>query len=76
MKALVLLETDLKRILNDKLTAEVRVNYLNTLKILTYLVVEFTNHMEKKQQSSKENDFLPAGSKVTKTVNKTNLVVT
>jgi len=32
--------------------------------------------MEKKQQSSKENDFLPAGSKVTKTVNKTNLVVT
>jgi hypothetical protein len=64
MKALVLLEIDLKRVLNEKLTSEVRVSYLNTLKILTYLVVEFTNHMEKKQQSSKENDFLSAGSKV------------
>ncbi len=64
MKALVLFEIDLKRVLNEKLTSEVRVSYLNTLKILTYLVVEFTNHMEKKQQSSKENDFLSTGSKV------------
>ena len=55
-KSLELLENDLKRYLNEKMASDVRVKYLNTLKILTYLVVEFTNYMEKKQQNSKEND--------------------
>ena len=56
IKGLDLLENDLRRLLNEKMASETRVKYLNTLKILTYLMVEFANHMEKKQQSTKEND--------------------
>ena len=56
IKGLDLLENDLRRLLNDKMASDTRVKYLNTLKILTYLMVEFTNHMEKKQQSTNGND--------------------
>ena len=59
IKGLVILENDLKRkILCEKVSNDMRTKYLNTLKIFTYLTVEFTNHLEKKQQSSKDNDIL------------------
>ena len=64
MKGLSMLEIDLKRVLADKMSKETRCKYLNTLKILVYLVVEFSNYCEKKQLAAKDNDLMPtAGTK-------------
>ena len=62
---MVSLETDLKKLLNEKQSTEVRVKYLNTVKIFIYLIVEFSNFLEKKQLKDKDSDLLPsAGGKV------------
>ena len=45
-----------------------RTKYLNVLKIFIYLTVEFTNHLEKKQQSSKDNDILNSSNTKVKPV--------
>ena len=62
IKGLVMLENDLKKVLNDKLTNEVRVKHLNTLKMFTYLTIEFTNCLEKKQANAKDGDFLASSA--------------
>ena len=59
IKGIQMLEGELKRALADKLSNEDRVNYLKTLKILTFLIVEFSNFLEKKFISGKENELLP-----------------
>ncbi|CAF0903319.1 unnamed protein product [Brachionus calyciflorus] len=58
IKGLQLIESDLKKILSDKIPSETRIKYLNSLKILIYLTVEFSNFFEKKFLTSKENDLL------------------
>lgn len=53
------LENDLKKkILVEKIPSDLRIKYLNALKIFIYLTVEFTNHYEKMQKTSKDNDLL------------------
>ena len=64
IKGLSLLEIELKRVLSEKMPTDTRIKYLHTLKILIYLVVEFTNFCEKKEQSSKDNDLLTSSNKV------------
>lgn len=59
LRGMIMLETDLKKkILVEKVSNDVRVKYLHTLKIFIYLLVEISNHLEKKQQISKDNDIL------------------
>jgi hypothetical protein len=53
------LENDLKKkILVEKIPSDLRIKYLNALKIFIYLTVELTNHYEKMQKTSKDNDLL------------------
>ena len=54
-KGLNMLELELKKILADKLVDDKRLEYLNTLKICTYLTVEFSNFMEKKTSKEAQN---------------------
>ena len=62
---MIILEGDLKKILNEKQPTDIRVKYLNTVKIFIYLIVEFSNFLEKKQISAKDSDLVPsAGGKV------------
>jgi condensin complex subunit 1 len=61
IRGINLLEGELKKVLAEKVTNEVRIQYLNTLKMFIYLLVEFTDFMEKKQIGSKENDLMPMG---------------
>lgn len=63
IKGIQLLEADLHKALVDKMPNELRVKYLNTLKIFTFLIVEFSNFLEKKFISSKENELLPQGKR-------------
>ena len=65
IKGMTMLEADLKKILNDKLASDLRIKYLNTLKMFMYLTVEFTNFVEKQQTSSKDGDLLAGSTKVT-----------
>lgn len=59
LRGLVFLENDLKKkILVEKVSNDLRVKYLNTLKMYIYLTIEFSNYMEKRQQTSKDNDLL------------------
>lgn len=58
IRGLQLLESDMKKILAEKISSDTRISYLNSLKILIYLTVEFSNHLEKKFLSSKENEIL------------------
>ena len=60
-----ILEGDLKKILSEKQTTEVRVKHLNTVKIFIYLIVEFSSFLEKKQAKDKDSDLM-SGSKVNK----------
>lgn len=66
IRGLQLLESDLKKLLTDKISTDTRISYLNTLKILIYLTVEFSNFLEKKFLSSKENELLTQTNKVNK----------
>ncbi len=69
IKGLVILENDLgRKILCEKISNDMRTKYLNVLKIFIYLTVEFTNHLEKKQQSSKDNDILNSSNTKVKPV--------
>ena len=63
IKGLNLLEIDLKKALTEKLSNDVRVKYLNSLKMLMYLTIEFTNYVEKHQQTAKDGDFMAASKK-------------
>ena len=60
-QGVVLLETDLRRMLVDKLSSEQRVKYLHTLKMFVYLLVEFATIAEKKHTSARETDLMSAG---------------
>jgi hypothetical protein len=64
VKGLDILENELKKVLSDKLTNEIRIKYLNTLKMITFLIIEFTTHVEKIQMGSKENELMPMTNKV------------
>jgi len=69
IRGLVILENDLgRKILCEKISNDMRTKYLNVLKIFIYLTVEFTNHLEKKQQSSKDNDILNSSNTKVKPV--------
>jgi hypothetical protein len=58
-KGINLLEIEFRKLFAEKLNQETRVNYLNTLKIYIYLIVEFTNHIEKKvSKEAQDNDLL------------------
>lgn len=61
---MIILEGELKKILSEKQTTEIRVLYLNTVKIFIYLIVEFSSFLEKKQMKDKDSDLM-SGSKVT-----------
>ena len=52
IKGLNLLENEFRLLFVEKLNQEKRSKFLNTLKMFMYLIVEFTNFIEKK--SSKE----------------------
>ncbi len=59
LRGLVMLENDLKKkVLVEKISNDIRIKYLNTLKIVMYLTFKLTNHFEKKLQSSKDHDLL------------------
>jgi hypothetical protein len=60
IKGMQLLEIDLKKAFGtgEKLSNDVRLKYLNTLKIFTFLIVEFANFLEKKNVGSKDNDLM------------------
>jgi hypothetical protein len=64
IKGLIILENELKKVLSEKLTNDVRVKYLNTLKMITFLIIEFTTHVEKIHMGSKENELMPMTNKV------------
>ena len=64
IRALLNLEADLKKILADKIANEQRIKYLKLVKMVFYLTIEFTNHMEKKHQSNKDNDLFAGANKV------------
>ncbi len=64
LKGLQILESEIKKILHDRLTNDERVKYLNTLKIFIFLTIEFTNFMEKKYLKAKDNDLLPIAGRV------------
>jgi hypothetical protein len=53
IKGLNLLEIEFRKLFTEKLNQEIRIKFLNTLKMFTYLIVEFTNFIEKK--IAKEN---------------------
>jgi hypothetical protein len=57
-KGLGLLEIELKKNLNDKLTDESRLTYMKTIKIFIYLLVEYTNFVERKMVKASQDDFL------------------
>lgn len=63
IKGMTLLEADLKKILGEKLATDLRIKYLNSLKMFMYLTVEFTNFVEKQQTSSKDGDLLAGSTK-------------
>lgn len=63
-KGVTILESELKKTLNEKLPNDVRDKYLTTIKIFIHFTIEFVNFEEKKQQSSKDNDLMPTNSKV------------
>ncbi|RNA14671.1 condensin complex subunit 1, partial [Brachionus plicatilis] len=71
IRGLQLLESDMKKILAEKISSDTRISYLNSLKILIYLTVEFSNHLEKKFLSSKENEILTQTQTNKKTSKKT-----
>lgn len=59
VKGLSLLEHEFRKLFADKLNSETRIKFLNTLKIFTYLIVEFTNFIEKKaSKEAQDNDLL------------------
>ena len=68
IKGINLLEVEFRKLFSEKLNQETRIKYLNTLKIHIYLIVEFTNHIEKKMsKEAQDNDLLStsvANSKV------------
>ena len=71
IKGLIILEGDLKKVLTEKQTTEIRVRYLNTVKIFIYLIVEFSNFMENKQVKEKDSDLMPiAGGKVRRQISR------
>lgn len=58
IKSLQLLDGDLKKVLVDKITEEIRLKYLNTLKMATYLIVELSTFVEKKVCKETNSDLL------------------
>ncbi len=59
IKGINLLEIEFRKLFAEKLNQETRVKYLNALKIYIYLIVEFTNHIEKKvSKEAQDNDLL------------------
>jgi hypothetical protein len=57
-KGLGLLEIELKKSLNDKMTDELRLKYMKTTKIFVFLIVEFTSFIERKMVKASQDDFL------------------
>jgi hypothetical protein len=55
---LQLLDGDLKKVLGDKINEEVRLKYLNTLKMATYLIVELSTFVENKVCKETNSDLL------------------
>lgn len=58
LKGLNLLELELRKLLTEKLNEETREKYLKTLKMFMYLIVEFSNFIEKKIIKEAQDDIL------------------
>jgi condensin complex subunit 1 len=64
VKSLQLFESEVKKVINDKISQDNRVTLLTTLKMLTFLTVEFITFVEKLQMSSNDaNNVFTAGQK-------------
>lgn len=63
IRGVQMLESELKKALEEKLPNDLRVKYLNTLKILTFLIVEFSSFLEKKFISCRDNELVPQAKK-------------
>lgn len=59
IRGIQMLESELKKALADKLPNELRVQYLDTLKVLTFLIVEFSTILEKKFVDSRNSELVP-----------------
>jgi hypothetical protein len=67
VRGLQVFEAELKKNLGnsgERLATDQRITYLNTLKILVFLTIEFANFLEKKHLTAKDADLMPTNARV------------